>query len=127
MNTRVEVHCVDYILSRIEAANHYSESLESEELDDELSELESLPDELELLALSLLVAPTAPPSRGFSFLTVFLPGVPEAEAPVTAAAAALASITFLSDTSTFAAPLTDGIIGGISLTLVGVFFGVAAG
>lgn len=50
----------------------------------------------------------------------------EAEAPVIAAAAALASITFLSDTSTFAAPLIDGIIGGISLTLVGVFFGVAA-
>lgn len=69
MNTRVEVHCVDYILSCIEAANHYSESLESEELDDELSELESLPDELELLALSLLVAPTAPPSRGFSVHT----------------------------------------------------------
>lgn len=52
--------------------------------------------------------------------------MPEAEAPVIAAAAALASITFLSDTSTFAGPLTDGIIGGISLTLVGVFFGVAA-
>lgn len=37
----------------------YSESLESEELEDELSELESLPEELELLALRLLPAATA--------------------------------------------------------------------